>query len=160
MRLKQSVRFGFIALLALALYGFPGSVFADGDEADPTEPEKPTTEEGRKLVKAKKFSAAIPVLEKAVSMDPRDASAWNFLAYSHRKLGRFKVALKYYVKALAINPDHKGANEYLGELYLQMGQLDLAKKHLAKLMMLCPSGCEELADLQEEIEAFEKHKRS
>jgi len=136
-------------------------VFAAGDE-DPTpdDPTKPTTEEGRKLVKAKKFSAAIPVLMKAVSSDPRDASAWNYLAYSHRKLDRFKVALKYYAKALAVNPDHKGANEYLGELYLQMGKLNLARKHLAKLKALCPKGCEEYADLKEEVEAYEKSKRS
>lgn len=153
-------RFGFIALLAAVLYGFPGSVFADGDVPDLDEPEKPTTEEGRKLVKAKKFSAAIPVFERAVSLDPRDVSAWNYLAYSHRKLGRFNVALKYYAKALAINPNHKGANEYLGELYLQMGKLDLAKKHLAKLKSLCPAGCEEYADLKEEVETYVKNKRS
>ena len=35
----RHMRFGLIALFALALYGFPGSVFAEGDEPAPTEPE-------------------------------------------------------------------------------------------------------------------------
>ena len=156
-------RFSIIALFVMALSGFSGSVFADDGGPSPDDldkPDTPTTEEGRKLVKAKKFSVAIPVLEKAVSLDPRSANAWNLLAYSHRKLGRYKIALKYYAKALAINPNHKGANEYLGELYLQMGKLDLAKNHLAKLKALCPNGCEEYADLKEEVEAYEKSKRS
>lgn len=149
-------RLSVLTIFVTALYGFPGSVFADDSDPDPTEPDKPTTEEGRKLVKAKRYNSAIRVLYKAVSEDPQDANAWNLLAYSQRNLGRYKIALKYYAKALAINPDHKGANEYLGELFLQMGKLKLAKKHLAKLKLLCPSGCEEYADLKEEVETYEK----
>jgi Flp pilus assembly protein TadD len=157
--MTRLLRLSIIALFVTALHALPGTVYADDSDSDPTEPERPTTEEGRKLVKAEKFREAIPVLEKAVSQHARDANAWNLLAYSHRKLGRFKIAFKYYAKALAINPDHKGANEYLGELYLQMGKLELAKKHLAKLKSLCPSGCEEYADLKEDIEAYERKKR-
>ncbi len=62
-------------------------------------------------------------------------------------------ALTYYTKALALDPDHKGAREYLGELYVETGQLDKAKEQLVVLTRLCPTGCEELEDLQKAIAA-------
>jgi len=59
--------------------------------------------------------------------------------------------LTYYTKALELAPDHKAAREYLGELYVETGATDKAKEQLAALEKLCPSGCEELEDLQKAI---------
>jgi len=107
-------------------------------------------------VKAGKYADAIPLLQKVVARDPRNADAWNYLGFSNRKLGKFSEALADYEKALAINPDHLGANEYLGELYLQTGDMPKAEERLAKLDRLCTFGCEEYRALKSAIQAKKK----
>jgi tetratricopeptide (TPR) repeat protein len=103
------------------------------------------------LIKAEKFDEAIPLLQKVVADNPRDADAWNYLGFASRKIGKLTEALGYYDKALKLNPNHKGANEYLGELYLMMNDLPKAEAQLAKLKSLCPAGCEELEDFEAEV---------
>jgi tetratricopeptide (TPR) repeat protein len=111
-------------------------------------------EKAEYLIKGEQYEEAIPILQNVVADNPRDADAWNYLGYCTRKLGRKEESLGYYQKALAINPKHKGAHEYLGELYLMMGDLPKAEQQLAILQGLCPSGCEELEDLEADIAAF------
>lgn len=103
------------------------------------------------LIKAEKFDEAIPLLQKIVADNPRDADAWNYLGFASRKTGKLNEALGYYEKALKLSPNHKGANEYLGELYLMMNNLAKAEEQLAKLKSICPAGCEELEDLEADI---------
>ncbi len=95
-----------------------------------------------------------------VAVEPKNADAWNFIGFSHRKLKNFDRALPAYKQALAIDPKHRGANEYLGELYLQIGDLAKAKKRLEKLDDICSFGCEEYNDLKAAIEAYESGKVS
>ena len=73
------------------------------------------------------------------------------LGFSLRKTGDYKQAYTYYRKALDFDPDHKGALEYLVELFVETGQLDKAKENVVRLQALCPSGCEELADLEKAL---------
>ena len=109
------------------------------------------------LIKGDKCDEAIPILKSVVADNPRDADAWNYLGFCHRKLGKHQEALGYYEKALAISPKHKGAHEYLGELYLKMGNLPKAEEQLAALKGICPSGCEELEDLEADIADYKAH---
>ncbi len=156
-----SHRFAAILLaFALALALAPGVAFADAPEDDPAEAADTGYATAVKAVKAGRYAAAIPLLEKAVAKDPKDANAYNYLAFSHRKLGRFARALDFYKTALKIEPDHRGAHEYLGELYLQTGHLDLAEAHLAKLDRLCTFGCDEYSDLKKAIAAHRTAKRN
>lgn len=106
--------------------------------------------------KAGKYAVAIPLLEKVVARDPKNADAWNRLGFSNRKLGKYPVALADYEKALSIDPDHLGANEYLGELYLETGDMPKAEERLAKLDRLCTFGCEEYRTLKAAIQAKKK----
>jgi len=103
------------------------------------------------LIKAEQYEEAIPLLQKVVADNARDADAWNYLGFASRKLGKNDEALGYYRKALAIDPKHKGAHEYLGELHLQMNNLAKAEEELNVLKGLCPTGCEELEDLEADI---------
>jgi tetratricopeptide (TPR) repeat protein len=112
------------------------------------------------LVKGEKYEEAIPLLQKVVADNPRDADAWNYLGFCSRKLGKKEESLGYYQKALAIDPKHKGANEYLGELYLMMGDLAKAEQQLAVLKGLCPGGCEELEDLEADIADYKANHKS
>ncbi len=107
-------------------------------------------------VKAGKYADAVPLLQKVVARDAKNADAWNYLGFSNRKLGKFSEALADYEKALAINPDHLGANEYLGELYLETGDMPKAEERLSKLDGLCTFGCEEYRTLKAAIQAKKK----
>jgi len=103
------------------------------------------------LIKGEQYEEAIPLLQNVVADNPRDADAWNYLGFASRKLGKNEEALVYYHKALAIDPRHKGAHEYLGELHLQMNDLAKAEEEQTALKGLCPTGCEELEDLEADI---------
>ncbi len=106
------------------------------------------------LVDQGKYLEAIPLLKKAVAAEPKNADAYNYLGYSHRKLGAKDLALDYYRRALELKPRHLGANEYLGELYLEMGDLKGAEERLDVLDWACLFGCEEYTDLKNAIAAF------
>lgn len=103
------------------------------------------------MVKGEQYAEAIPLLQKVVADNPRDADAWNYLGFASRKLGKKEEALGYYQKALAIDPKHKGANEYLGELYLMMNDLPKAQAQLTILKGICGTNCEEVEDLEADI---------
>jgi tetratricopeptide (TPR) repeat protein len=103
------------------------------------------------LVKEQRFEEALPFLKRVLARDPSNADAYNYLAFSQRKLGRLEEAFANYMRALDLDPDHMGAREYLGELYLQLGQRNKAEEQLSRLMVLCPLGCEARDDLARAI---------
>lgn len=100
----------------------------------------------RALIKAKDFISARDQLFR-IADHTQHADVYNLLGFSLRKTGDYTRALTYYQKALDFDPDHKGALEYLGELYVETNQPPKAKEQRAKLAKLCPTGCEELEDL-------------
>jgi tetratricopeptide (TPR) repeat protein len=104
----------------------------------------------RAKIKAKDFKAAIAELTPLLETH-QHADVYNLMGFSLRKLKDYKQAYTFYRKALDFDPEHKGALEYLGELYVETGQVDKAKEHVTLLKKLCPSGCEELADLEQAI---------
>ena len=104
----------------------------------------------RAKIKAQDYKAAIEELTPMLTSN-QHADVYNLMGFSLRKTGDYKQAYTFYRKALDFDPEHKGALEYLGELYVETGQIDKAKENEARLRALCPSGCEELADLQKAI---------
>jgi Flp pilus assembly protein TadD len=102
----------------------------------------------RAKIKAKDFKAAIAELTPMLETH-QHADVYNLLGFSLRKTGDAKQAYTFYRKALEFDPEHKGALEYLGELYVETGQIDKARENVALLKKLCPTGCEELADLEQ-----------
>ena len=120
----------------------------------------PELVEAEKAIKSENYEAAIPLLEKVVSADAKNADALNYLGYSHRKLGDFETSKSYYVKALDADPNHRGAHEYIGELYLQLDDLQSAEKHLDRLDSLCFFGCDEYYDLKEAVERYKAENQS
>jgi tetratricopeptide (TPR) repeat protein len=104
-------------------------------------------------VNAKDYRGAMPILDKIIAKDPRNADALNLMGFCERKLGNTDEALEYYEKALAIKPNHVGANEYLGELYLEMKNLPKAEERLKVLAKAC-NGCEEQQELAEKVDDY------
>ncbi len=145
--------------LAAALAAPPALAMGSDSPATPPPAPKPPAArapdsgytEAERAVKARQYEEAIKKLEQVVAKEPRNVDALNYLAYSHRELGRYDIAMGYYQKALGINANHRGANEYLGQLYLRMGKMKEAQAQLAKLQRLCGRGCEEYESLRSAI---------
>jgi len=104
-------------------------------------------------VAAKDYRGAMPILDKIIAKDRRNADALNLMGFCERKLGNTDEALEYYNRALAIKPNHVGANEYLGELYLELKNLPKAEERLKVLAKAC-NNCEEEQELKEKIEKY------
>jgi len=155
------VRKAIFALAALALVQMlmAGATLAAGGGSS-NAPKNPDLAQGAKMVESENYAAAIPLLEKAVATDPKSADAFNYLGYSHRRLGDKEAALSFYQKALELEPEHRGANEYMGELYLEMGELGKAEERLEVLDGVCFFGCEEYSELKEAIKAYKAQQGS
>jgi tetratricopeptide (TPR) repeat protein len=119
-------------------------------------PVDPDYAAGVRAIKLEKFAEAIPLLQRVVDREPRNADAFNWLAYATRRNGDPAASLPLYEKALAIDPKHRGAHEYIGEAYLMLGNVAKAKEHLARLNSLCLLPCSEYTDLKKAVERYEK----
>jgi len=147
-------------LLGLGLTDLAAADGGGGGGGDPQTtrptPEDPDYSAAVRAIKAERFADAIPLLEKVVAKEPRNADAYNWLGYATRRKGDPAASIPIYEKALAIDPKHLGAHEYIGEAYLMLRDLPKAKEHLATLDKLCFFSCEEYRDLKKAVERFEK----
>jgi tetratricopeptide (TPR) repeat protein len=133
--------------------GGGGDERSDRLRATPADPDYAA---GVTAIKADRFAEAIPLLQRAIGRDPRNADAFNWLAYAIRRNGDPTASIPIYQKALAIDPKHRGAHEYIGEAYLMLGNVAKAKEHLARLDSLCFLPCSEYRDLKKAVEQYEK----
>jgi tetratricopeptide (TPR) repeat protein len=147
---------GVLLLSGLALADGGGGGGGGGDESRPAKAENPAMVAAVQAIEAKQYARAIPMLEEVVTHQPRNADAYNWLAYAIRKNGDPARSIPVYQKALALDPKHRGAHEYIGEAYLALGDLPKAKEHLARLSRLCLFGCEQYTDLKKAVDAYEK----
>jgi len=136
----------------LVLLAFAGPAFAIGSSSGGSSSDGASMAEAEKAVKAEDYPRAIDLLKKVLKVQPRNPDAYNYLGFSHRKIGETSLALRYYQTALDIDPQHVGANEYLGELYLEMGDVPKAEERLAVLRASC-GRCEAYEELAEKIAA-------
>ena len=148
MRRKPTIGFWLAMALAAASHG--STAFAvDTPRSSGAAPDLTSV---RAKIKAKDFQAALVELTPMLQTHDH-ADVYNLMGFSLRKTGHHQQAFAFYRKALDLEPQHKGALEYLGELYVETGQIDKARQNVAILKMVCPGGCEELADLEEAIAA-------
>ena len=144
----------FVSLLISPILFADDTGYSGGSSNSAEAPDiKASMDEARALIGDENYKQAISKLNGVVKTDRKNADAWNLLGYSNRKLGNYKKAGKAYKKALKYDPEHKGALEYQGELFIETNKLDKAKKNRDRLASLCPSGCEELDDLEKALSA-------
>ena len=146
-----------IFLLGGALWALP-ALAEDTDENPAATQLDPDYAAGKKAIEAKDWGGAIRFLNSAALRDTRNADIQNYLGYAYRNAGNFDLAFQHYEKALKLSPRHRGAHEYVGEAYLLVGNVAKAEEHLAALRAICLIPCEELEDLQKEIDAYRTHK--
>jgi tetratricopeptide (TPR) repeat protein len=145
----------FAVVFMLALAGaLPGATGARAVDTI-TSTDAPDLTSVRAKIKAKDFKAALAELTPMLT-SYQHADVYNLMGFCLRKTGDYQQAYTFYRKALDFDPAHKGALEYLGELYVETGQVEKAKENVVRLKELCPSGCEELADLEKALAATPK----
>src|SRR3546814_12408632 len=81
-----------------------------GSSSDSAKPADPDFAAASQLVEEGKYAEAIPLLERVVAKDAKNADALNYLGYSNRQLGNNDAALTHYQAAPALEPSHRGAN--------------------------------------------------
>jgi Flp pilus assembly protein TadD len=146
-----------ITLLCGVLCALPA--LADVTDENPAATQlDPDYAAGKKAIEAKDWSGAIRFLSSAALRDTRNADIQNYLGYAYRNAGNFDLAFQHYEKALKLSPRHRGAHEYVGEAYLMIGNVAKAEEQLAALRAICLIPCEELEDLQKEIDAYRTRK--
>jgi tetratricopeptide (TPR) repeat protein len=74
------------------------------------------------------YSTALGKFQRAVRLDPKLHEAWNYLGYTHRKLGDYDDALEAYERALALRPGYQEAIEYRAEAYLALKRIGDAQQ--------------------------------
>ena len=114
--------------------------------------------QARQAIEVKNYDAAIRVLTQA---NERQSADWhNLMGFSLRLKTppQLQTAEQHYQSALKINPVHLGALEYYGELFLLKNDVPGAQNMLTRLEKACPSGCEELRDLQKSMADFKAKK--
>jgi len=151
--MAKIVRIVGLIVIGLAVAAGP-ALSAGGGGGSSVSPPDPNYTKARSLIDAGGYAEAIPLLEKVVVAQPKSADAFNYLGYSHRKIGQIDAAFRNYQRALELQPKHLGANEYLGELYLELGELSKAEERLDVLDDACFFGCEEYSELKELIKDY------
>jgi Flp pilus assembly protein TadD len=152
----------FVVALAfpLALHAAGGG--ESGSTPDPRlsggTPKNPDLVVAEKLIREWKYAEAITHLEKVTRAEARNADAYNWMGYAHRKLNKLPEARVHYAKALEITPDHRGALKYQGEMFLMLDDLKAAEANLARLDKLCFFGCSEYTDLKKAIAEYRQRK--
>ena len=154
--MHRSASLGVIigVVAALALAAPEAGAVGGGGSSSSASAGSSDWKQAKRAIAAKDYDAAVPLLKKVVTSNPKNADAFNYLGYAYARAGNTDDAMTYYKQALAIKPKHKGANEYLGELYLKMGNLKGAEERLKVLDDACLFGCAEYDLLKEAVQHF------
>ena len=92
--------------------------------------------EGFDLVTAGRYAEAIPVLEKALALEPGFSRAHVSLGFARLQLGDMQGAMHDLERALELDPFSPTGHNNLGLAYLRQGRLDEALPHLRRSIAL------------------------
>lgn len=85
------------------------------------------------------WSLALPLLKKAVLLDPKSAQALYNQGVAEGKLSNLSREMELYKKTLILDPSHQDARFNLAHLFIDNGDYAEAEEHLNKLIELNPN---------------------
>jgi protein O-mannosyl-transferase len=94
---------------------------------------------GTAHLRAGRWQAALPLLDRALKEEPKDASIAINLAIAQFLGGNRSEAINLAQQILAQDPDYFPAHLNLARFYRDMGQLDLARQHSERMRQLNPA---------------------
>ncbi|MGH9336101.1 MAG: tetratricopeptide repeat protein, partial [Vicinamibacteria bacterium] len=97
---------------------------------------------GRDRARAEDFEGARESFERALALDQRDPSAWNYLGLVSERQGRLGEARRHYERALAHDPDHVPALLNLASVSLSAGELASAEEIYRRVLVLAKDSYE------------------
>lgn len=138
-----------LASLAAAVLAAPLASQRPDDQIHPRSVE--LMRQGEALLASGKFVEADDALEAALTVDPRNRTAFVVMARVAQKQRLFGQAIRFTNRALALEPRDLDALAVQGEAMVELGAVPRARDNLAKLQKLCPSGCKQLTTLSAAI---------
>jgi tetratricopeptide (TPR) repeat protein len=104
-----------------------------------------------RLIDSGQHGDAIPLLQKALALNPDYFEALRDLGTSYDRVGRLKEALPYYERASRLNPDVKGGENLYGRALLQDHQVKAALLHLRKAIAIAEQDKTPVASFQVDL---------
>jgi tetratricopeptide (TPR) repeat protein len=98
--------------------------------------------QGKQLLDEGRYADAVPKLEKAASLLPKNALAWNYLGLAYHGNGQLEPAANAYRAALALDHKLMVVRYNLGCLYLEQDNLAAAIDELKSYTLLRPAALE------------------
>jgi serine protease Do len=102
----QNLNFAIAGPSVLALKPGPAKNLAEVYSPPELEKAQKLYDYGRQLYAAKDYQKALQAFREAVSLNPKFASAYNYLGLIYRNLGRYEDAAKAYVRAIQLQPQN------------------------------------------------------
>lgn len=99
--------------------GLLALIFAAGSsvaQVSPESAEKYTS--GQELFAKRKYQEAVKAFEEAVSLDGKNAQAYQAMGLTYQKMRNYEKAVEAYQMATSVKPDYTGAYFALGQLQL------------------------------------------
>ena len=103
--------------------------------ADEKTPE-PYIDLGDLLNQQARFEEGLPVLQRAVAIDPKNIRAHEKLGKTYLSLNRLGDAQHELETAISLDPNQASFHYLLGQIYRRLGQLEKAKSELARFEAL------------------------
>ena len=103
-----------------------------------------------------KLDEAIEALNKALSIKPDYAEAYNNIGVTFKEQGKLDEAIEAYNKALSIKPDYADAYNNIGVTFKEQGKLDEAIEALNNALSIRPDYAEAWTNGAEVLEKWNK----
>ena len=97
------------------------------------------------------LAEARAMIEKAVSLRPRDGAIVDSLGWALYRMGEFQNAVKVLERAVELKPEDPTINDHLGDAYYQVGRVEEASFQWKRALSLNPEP-EQLDTLREKVE--------
>jgi tetratricopeptide (TPR) repeat protein len=124
-----------LAAISLTLFLFPCFVFAQ--ERNPL---RALFEQGGQAMSEGNFQKAADLYQQTISIYPKFAAGYNFLALARKELGATPdEIIRLFKKSIEVDPRYPLAYENLAKIYYTMGDQDQASRYGAQAVALQPN---------------------